>query len=204
MSLPISRSQAIKACAWLKGCFGKEIREEIFEPFTIDHICAIACQETAYVWVNWINRYTPSEILAGCVFDATGDTPETIGDRSAFPKNTAAFIAKFGREFADMLVVEGNKSREMRGFKPWGKLYKGYGIFQYDLQFVIEDEEFFRLKKWHNIRECMNRCVKELRRTFSAQGDIPEAIRAYNGSGVKARQYRDNVLQFFEWSKTVE
>lgn len=201
--LPISRKQAIRLIGWIKGCFGKEIQAAVFAPFTIDHICGIICQETGYVLIGWIDDYTPHEILAGCVFDATGDTVDTEGERNAFPRNTSSFRAKFGDDFSNLLIEEGNKSRKMRGFKPWGKIYKGYGIFQYDLQFVLEDEAFFRLLQWHDFRRCLDRCLGELRRTYAREGNIPEAIRAYNGSGPRARQYRENVLVYTEISKGI-
>ena len=192
--LPISKIQAGAACRWLKGCWGAELRAAAFGPFTVDHLCAIACQETAYFWLPLINKLTPAEILARCVLDASGDYPGTV--RSAFPKNTTVFRAQFGEDFASILIGEANKTRALRGMgpKPW--IYKGYGIFQYDLQFVMEDESFFRLRQWHDFRQSLARCIKELRRTYAAHGDVSEAIRAYNGSGPAARQYRDNVLVY--------
>ncbi|MFZ4597832.1 MAG: hypothetical protein ACOYNN_04230 [Terrimicrobiaceae bacterium] len=202
MSLPITRPQAVRAVTWLKACFGDEIRAAVAAPFSIDHICAIACQETAYFWLPFIDKMTPSSVLARCVLDATGNTPQTAGQRNAFPKNTAAFRAKFGSVFTDQLIEEGNKTRIVRGFKPWSQLYNGYGIFQYDLQFVLTDRAFFENRMWYDIRKCLDRCMGELRRTYARHGTIPEAIRAYNGSGPKARQYRDNVLAYSKISAT--
>lgn len=194
MSLPITKQQAVIACRWLKGCWGDEIRAAVPAPFTVDHICGIACQETAYFWLPLINKLAPTEILARCVLDASGDYPGT--SRSAFPKNTTVFRAHFGEEFASILIGESNKTRALRGFGPKQWIYKGYGIFQYDLQFVLEDESFFRLRQWYDFRQTLARCIKELRRTYAAQGNVPEAIRAYNGAGPAARQYRDNVLAY--------
>jgi hypothetical protein len=198
-TLPIGKGQALQACTWLKSNFGDEIRAAVFAPFTIDHVCAIACQETAYFWLKFVGKLTPAEVLGRCVLDGSGDVEGS--SRSAFPRNTAAFIERCGKDFADMLVVEGNKTRALRGMKPWGKVYKGYGIFQYDLQFVIEDEVFFRERQWYDARKVVDRCMMELRRTYARHGDVKEAIRAYNGSGQRARQYAENVMQFLEWSK---
>jgi len=199
--LPISKKQAQKAVAWLKGCFGDEIKAAMPQPFNTDHFCAIVCQETAYFWLPFVDKLTPNEVLARCVLDGSGDVPNTT--RNAFPKNTAAFISRLGKDFADMLVVEGNKTRAIRGLKPWGKIYKGYGLAQYDLQFVLEDEPFFRLKQWGDIRKVLDRCAMELRRTYARHGNIKEAIRAYNGSGPRARQYAENVMAYYEVSKSV-
>ena len=202
MSLPINKAQARKACGWLKGCFGDEIREAVFAPFTIDHICAIACQETAYFWLQFIDQMQPAEVLARCILDGSGDVRGA--PRSAFPKNTEAFIQRMGIDLADVLVVEGNKTRKLRGLRPWGKVYKGYGIFQYDLQFVLVDEKFFRARQWYDFDHTLVRLLMELRRTYAAQGTVEEAIRAYNGSGSRARQYRENVIQYVEWCSAVD
>jgi hypothetical protein len=202
MSLPITKPQALRACAWLKGCFGDEIRAAVFAPFTVDHLCAIACQETAYFWLPFIDRLTPAEVLARCVLDGSGDAAGTT--RNAFPRNTAAFAKRFGPAFTQLLVDEGNRTRALRGLRPWAKIYKGYGLFQYDLQFVLEDEAFFRLRQWHDFRRTLDRCLLELRRTWARHSDLREAIRAYNGSGPAARQYAANVLQYAEWSRTVK
>lgn len=200
MSLPITARQATKACGWLKSCFGEEIKAAVFQPFTVDHICGIACQETAYFWLPFIDKLTPAQIVARCVLDGSGDV--TGAPRSAFPKNTEAFRAKYGKQFTDMLIAEGNETRKIRGLKPWEKIYKGYGIFQYDLQFVQDDEKFFRLRQWHDFRKSLDRCLLELRRTYARFGSISEAIRAYNGSGPSARVYRNNVLFYADVSKS--
>ena len=203
MSLPISRQQAVTASRWLKGCWGDEIRAAVPAPFTVDHICGIVCQETAYFWLPLINKHTPAEILARCVLDATGNTPDTVGQRQAFPQNTGAFKWRFGSVFTSILIEEGNKTRVLRGFKPWQQIYNGYGIFQYDLQFVMEDESFFRLKQWYDFGACLDRCLRELRRTYARHGNVSNAIMAYNGAGAAARAYRNNVLAFAEISAGV-
>lgn len=201
MNLPITKDQARTACQWLKDCFGPELRAAAPAPFTADHLCGIACQETAYFWLPLVSRLTPAELLARCVLDASGDIAGS--SRSAFPKNTAAFIARYGGDFADLLIEEGNTTRTLRGYKPWRKLYKGYGIFQYDLQFVIEDEAFFRRKQWHDLSCVLERVARELRRTHARHQDVKEAIRAYNGAGPAARRYADNVMFYTEIARAI-
>jgi lysozyme len=85
------------------------------------------------------------------------------------------------------------------GPKQW--VYKGYGIFQYDLQFVREhggrDEGYFRFRQWYDFAVCLDRVMGELNGIYARNGgDLWEAVRAYNGSGPHARAYRDNVRQF--------
>jgi len=180
--------------------FGGSIRSATNgTPFSPALLCGVACQETAYVWLPLITKagstITPDQVVARCVLDASGDVP--TAPRSAFPRNTAAFRAKYDRAFADMLVGEANATRALRGFGPKDWVYKGYGIFQYDLQFVVEDEGYFRFKQWYDFGVCLGRVMKELKSIYARNGgNLWEAVRAYNGGGQAARNYRDNVKEF--------
>jgi hypothetical protein len=194
---PINRLQAIKASDWLKRNFGQQIADAVTDtPYSVDHICGIACQETAYVWLAHDKELSPEEICAICVLDGSGDFKPAENPRSAFPRNTAAFRAKYGDEFTDMLIAEGNKSRKIRGMGPVDWIYKGYGIFQYDLQFVRDDEQFFRQKLWYDFGECLKRLMKELKRVWNDYNDLFAAIKAYNGSGKRAEVYAQNVIAY--------
>jgi hypothetical protein len=166
-------------------------------PFTKELLYAIACQETAIYFTRWINDHTPEEVLGRCVFDASGDAN---GTRGAFPKNTAAFIAKYGQQLADELIEEANKTRALRGWGPKRWVYAGYGIFQYDLQHILTDEVFFRQKMWYHIDACLNRVIKELQTKWKAHpNDLFNTVKAYNGSGSRAENYANHVLQFLSW-----
>lgn len=194
--LPISLANAKKVAQWLKGNYGPKI-EAICKgtPFPPHIVCAIASQETAIYWIKVTDRMTPDEILARSVYDASGDTAND--PRSVFPKNTGAFRAKYGDEFTDMLIKEANETRRvMRGFGPKDWVYKGYGIFQYDLQAVTEDEAFFREKRWYDIDECLKRVIKELESKYAHCKDLWLSVKAYNGSGPRATQYMHNVQRF--------
>ena len=191
---PITDRQARIAIQWLDGCFGEEVNKAVKSPFTASDLYGIVCQETAYFWLQFLGRLTPKDIVARCVLDGSGDVAGT--SRSAFPKNTAEFRSKYGNEFTETLIKEGNKTRLLRGLRPWSKIYKGYGIFQYDLQFVKMDEYFFRERQWYVFNACLLRCVGELDRTYARWGTVPEAIRAYNGAGPRARAYAVNVAYF--------
>lgn len=203
MPLPISKAQAIKSITWLKTNFGAQLAKAVENsPFSVDTICGIACQETANVWVSWIGKKTPEEILGLCVFDASGDYPGT--QRSAFPKNAAAFRAKLGDAFADDLIAEANASRKVRGLGPNQWLYKGYGIFQYDLQFVTTDRAFFEQKQWYSIDKCIDKVMKELSFKWNIYHDMFKTIKGYNGSGARAEEYANNVTVFISYSNEVK
>jgi hypothetical protein len=179
----------------MKSNFGTAIQTAVNgTPFSLDLICGIACQETAYFWISFLDSLSTADILQRCVLDASGDFPGT--QRSAFPKNTTAFQKRYGDEFTQLLIDEANKTRELRGFGPKDWVYKGYGIYQYDLQAVTDDEAFFRERKWYDFAQCLDRVMKELKEKYKTQKDIWKAIKAYNGSGDAATRYANNVIQF--------
>lgn len=211
--LPIGETSARRVTRWLMGHFGPQLTAAVAHlPFTPAHLCAIVCQETAYFWLPLLKRLEAEGtyandpaalvdlILARCVLDAGGDHPSV--PRSAFPVNTAAFRAAYGSEFTAMLIAEANATRALRGFQPHHWVYKGYGIFQYDLQYVKKDEAFFRDRRWRDFDACLAKCVGELESKLAAQhGDLWEAIRAYNGRGPRAERYRENVRTFTAWAQ---
>lgn len=202
MPLPLSKAQALKAIAWMKQNFMSDMEAAVQgTPFSTDILCGIACQETASVWLSWIGKKTVDEVLGLCVFDASGDFPGT--QRSAFPRNTDAFRNAYGDEFTNMLIAEANRSRKERQLPPRNWVYKGYGIYQYDLQAVKGDEAFFRGKQWYQYSRCLAKAMAELKNKFQIQKDLFKAIRAYNGAGPRAQEYANNVMVFTSYSKEV-
>lgn len=196
--LPLSRSKCLLTADWLEFHYGNDFAA-ITEvtPFTKELLYAIACQETAIYFYDWTKDHTKEEVLGRCVFDASGDAN---GTRKAFPKNTSAFIERYGQDLADMLIAEANKTRAMRGFGPKQWVYAGYGLFQYDLQHILTDEVFFREKRWYKMEHCLEKVMKELRSKWAAHpNDLFHTVKAYNGSGSRAENYANNVLQFLDW-----
>jgi hypothetical protein len=131
MNLPLSKNQVTKGAAWLHANFGAEIAQAVSgKPYSASIVCAIACKETGFIWIGRTNM--PAAVLLPLlVGDASGDVAGH--PRNAFPKNTAEFRAEFGDAFADDLIAESNAARALRGLPPAHIVYKGYGIFQYDL-----------------------------------------------------------------------
>lgn len=198
--IPINQKQCDTCTNWMREHFADPFTKAVADtPFDVDLLYAIACQETAVYWLSWINDHTADEILARCVFDASGDVDH---NRSAFPKNTADFIGRFGHKAADLLIAEANATRALRGFGPKQWVYAGYGIFQYDLQYYIPDPDFFKLKQWYSIDNCLDRALKELKEKWAAHpNDLFATVKAYNGSGPAAENYANCVLQFLNWIK---
>jgi hypothetical protein len=201
LNLPLTQSECLTCASWLDAQFGDKIGAAVQgSPFEKALIYAIACQETAIEWVSWLHRLSPPDILARCVFDASGDVN---GTRMAFPKNTPAFIAKYGQPLANMLMAEANATRALHGWsaKPW--VYAGYGLFQYDIQNILTDPDFFEKKLWYDINACVSKVMLELNDKWKAHpGDLFNTVKAYNGSGQRADNYAGNVFQFLAWIKT--
>lgn len=206
MALPLGKTQAQEAALWLRQHFEGQINEMIAgTPWSIELVCAIACQETAQRWIRWIDNYDAETILARCVFDASGEPEFPTAVRSAFPKNRDVFRAHYGNEFLQMLIDEGNKQRAMpqpgypNGYRAATYLYKGYGIFQYDLQHITTDRQFFEQKQWYHMTYCLQRLVDELNRKARLSNNLHGIVKAYNGAGTRAENYANNVMQFVEW-----
>ena len=137
--------------------------------------------------------------MARCVFDASGDAN---GTRLAFPKNTAAFVEKYGQSLADMLIAEANATRALHGWAPKQWVYAGYGIFQYDIQAIVTDPDFFEKKQWYSIEVCLTKVISELQAKWRIHtGDLFNTVKAYNGTGTRADNYAKNVFQFLSWIK---
>jgi hypothetical protein len=202
-SLPISKTSALKCARWLTQHFDGKLRAAVQgKPYAMKHLCAIVCQETAYKWLPWIDSQSVQTIVERAVYDASGDYPGT--ERTAFPVDTAAFRGRFGSELTDMLIEEANKTRRMQNYSDKQWVYKGYGLFQYDLQAMLTDPDFFTRRGWYSFSTSLEKATGELDKKLIAQnGDLWEAIRAYNGRGARARQYAANVRIFTEYCAEV-
>lgn len=127
---------------WFKTEFHKKIEAAIKgTPFTLDMLTAIASQETGYIWGNLREKPLPTaRILELCVGD-TLDAPS----RSAFPKNKADLLKDPNGNTMFAIARKGledmARETDITDFKNVVKKYPdkfchGFGIFQYDLQFL--------------------------------------------------------------------
>lgn len=204
MNMPLTHTEVIKAANWISKNFADKIAKAVAgSPFNINHVISIALQESAQDWLPWIDHYSTSQILSCIISDPTGDQPGTV--RNVWPQNLTVFKTKYP-DLVEMLVSEGNKFRSMpkpnypNGWQPRTWLYKAWGIFQYDIQAIKWDVEFFRNKEWYSFDSCLKRLMAELNsKLVIAKGDPWLAIERYNGAGQAAKEYRQNVMQFHEW-----
>jgi len=203
MNLPLTKQQVVKGTGWLIANFGPNISNAVSgKPYSRSIVCAIACKEAGFIWISRTDAMAAAALLPLLVGDASGDVAGA--PRSAFPKNTAAFRAKFGAPFTNKLIGEANNARSLRGLPPAKIVYKGYGIFQYDLQHVLTDQDFFENLRWHTMSACLAKLALELDRTFAdSHGDVRGGVRRYNGSGPNAETYADHVMAFAEFAQPI-
>jgi len=151
---------------WLRDTFGGRIDDAVAgTPFKPNLIIAIAMQETGFIWKPQSKTKTPDEVLALCVGD-TLDYPK----RKAFPRTRALLEAEpRGKEMFKVarkaLVNLGTINKTYKNIAEANpdKMCHGFGMFQYDLQFFLEDPDFFIDRKWASFDGTLGRCVKELR-----------------------------------------
>ena len=158
------------AISWFKQQFQSDINNALHgSPFSLDLLTAIACQETGYIW-NTTRRYLPVPgVLQLCVGDSIDDT----GGRTAFPRNKAALLAKANGARMFQIARKGlvDVSQYVTSYRPAAsspnKFCHGFGIFQYDLQFFLNNPGYFLGESWADFRKCLALCVSEL---TTAQG----------------------------------
>lgn len=162
-----------KNLLWFKTTFGNQIQNSITNtPFDLDLLTAIAYQETGYLWSRMIGKTDLNNLLLCC----TGDTIDSPS-RSAFPKNKTELLA----------YIQGDKMftiarHALKDVGNWDNTYKklfesnqnkfcrGYGIFQYDLQYFKKNPNYFLNRKWANFESCLILFIEELK---SAHKKVP-------------------------------
>lgn len=191
------------AAHWLMAHYGDAVRAVQTSRYTAALLCAIACQESGYVWYPFSKKgqHDAAQILRLMVLD-------NVSPRCAFPRNTDTFRHDDRvQELLPMLIAASDASRVARGIKATGNLLYGYGIFQYDLQNILDDKPFWQDRPagappeqqglWGDFEACAARLIKELDRKFAAHpNDRAAAIAAYNGSGPNAKAYAGIILSY--------
>lgn len=214
---------------WFKEQFREEIEAEIAgTPFDLDMLVAVACQETGEIWP--ILRKKPlsrEEIVALCV----GDTLDSDKGRKAFPKTKAHLVAKPNGqamfEVARKALVD--MARHITSYAGAAsnpkKFCHGFGVFQRDLQFFLEDPDYFLERKYERFDETLKHCLGELRRGLTTLGfqhkptltdfEFACVAIAYNTGGFDpdkelkqghfngTRFYGEEIFRFVQLSRTV-
>ena len=166
---------------WFFEQFGTRVTQE-FQDTNIPPalVGAIALQETGYLWNGFwrAGADTEKQFLALCVGD-------TVSSRSYFPKSHSELIAapKGQKAFKALRKALEEVAKIRAKFRRYanGKynILYGYGIFQYDILFYEEfdDYDFFIEHKWKDFDECLSRLKRVMlknmrRRNFTTTDDL--------------------------------
>ena len=157
---------------WFKQTFRTQLQNATQQtPYSIDLLCALAYQETGYIWSSMAGKLSLDEIALLSVGD-TLDTP----NRKAFPKNKQALLnAPNG---AAMFAIAREQlvkmAKHVKGYSGAvanpNKFCHGFGIFQYDLQHYLTNPTYFLEKKWSDVDTCFSHCIEELNAAKARQG----------------------------------
>lgn len=219
---------------WFKRNFHPPIATAVAgTAFDIDLVAALACQETGHIWSALRRKSFPVDrILKLCVGDTIDFNPSTGKGRKAFPRTKADLIAKpNGQRMFDLArkaLVD--MAPHVPGFSGAvanpNKFCHGFGMFQYDLQFFLEDPEYFLDARYETFGETLRKCVEELKaaaRRIDLDEKSPLEDRemaavaiAYNtgsfnpAKGLKqgffngTRFYGEEIFDFLRLSRTVQ
>lgn len=157
---------------WFKQTFRTQLQNATQQtPYSIDLLCALAYQETGYIWSSMAGKLSLAEIALLAVGD-TLDTP----NRKAFPKDKQALLnAPNG---AAMFAIAREQlvkmAKHVKGYSGAvanpNKFCHGFGIFQYDLQHYLTNPTYFLEKKWSDVDTCFSHCIEELNAAKARQG----------------------------------
>ena len=154
------------AIAWFKQEFRPRIEPVLRgTPFTLDLLTAIACQETGYLWNRLRKQMPVARVLELCV----GDTLDASAGRRAFPQTKAELLSKpNGQAMFDLArqalveMAEHIPDYRKAAANP-NKFCHGFGIFQYDLQFFLQEPDYFLQRRYADFDAALNKAVGELR-----------------------------------------
>lgn len=162
---------------WFKDQFGLAIELAVADtPFNLDMLAALACQETGYIWASLRRKGQPlSEILELCVGD-------TLDRGQTFPKNRADLerVAGGKEMFASARAALVHLAKFVPSYagaaQNPNKFCKGFGIFQYDLQFFGPKTASYFLSGYADFPISLKRCIKELHEAM-ARAKIPSGTK---------------------------
>ena len=154
------------AIAWFKQEFRPRIEPVLRgTPLTLDLLTAIACQETGYLWNRLRKQMPVARVLQLCV----GDTLDASAGRRAFPQTKAELLSKpNGQAMFDLArqalveMAEHIPDYRKAAANP-NKFCHGFGIFQYDLQFFLQEPDYFLQRRYADFDAALDKAVGELR-----------------------------------------
>src|SRR3954463_10010390 len=151
--------------AWFKQQFKDKINTATAgTPFTLNMLAALACQESGEVWpILRKHQLSTQDILALCV----GDTIDAPG-RGTFPETKAELVTtENGAQMFDiahqaLVDMAQHITAYQKIAQRANKFCHGFGIFQYDIQFFLDDPAFFLNKRYADFDACLSKVLGEL------------------------------------------
>lgn len=149
---------------WFKEQFGSAISQAVAgTPFDLDMLAALASQETGYIWASLRRKDLPiPDILKLCVGD-------TLDRTQTFPKNRADLERVDGGKamFASARAALVEMAKVIHSYADAAnnpnKFCKGFGIFQYDLQFFGPKTSAYFMGGYADFATSLTRCITELK-----------------------------------------
>jgi hypothetical protein len=159
---------------WLKSQCQPALEAAIAgTPLTVDFMVALACQETGEVWPQLRRKgLSLAQVLALCV----GDTLDADKGRSAFPTTKAALLAvpQGAQMFAIARQALVDMAQQIPAYAPAAakpnKFCHGFGLFQRDLQFFLDDPDYFLNQDYARLDKTIALALDELRRGLRKLG----------------------------------
>lgn len=159
---------------WLKTEFQAAMEVAITgTPLTVDFLAALACQETGEVWpILRRAGHGTDRILVLCV----GDTLDADKGRSAFPKTKSDLVAapQGQQMFAIARQALIDMAKHVQAYAPAAarpnKFCHGFGLFQRDLQFFLDDPDYFLSKDYEQFDKSLGEALAELKRAIEKLG----------------------------------
>lgn len=160
--------------SWLKTEFQPALELAILgTPLTVDFMVALACQETGELWPILRRKgLGRDEVLALCV----GDTLDADKGRSAFPKTKADLVAasQGPQMFAIARQALIDMAKHVPPYRPAAanstKFCHGFGLFQRDLQFFLNDPGYFLNRDYEQFDKTLGEALGELKRALKKLG----------------------------------
>jgi hypothetical protein len=188
---------------WFHGEFaGPVAASAAGTPFRPELIMSIAVREVGYLVQRMrVAGLTTDQILIRCVGDTIERTPPRFpsdrGDLEDEPDGEQMF--QIAREALAGIAEFSNSYRSVYDNKP-DAFCRGFGIFQYDLQFFLDDPGFFLDRQWGRFDRCLACFLQELydalarnrwrgRQSLTFEEDVGLAI-AYNAGRYRPERGR--------------
>ena len=165
---------------WFHGKFRNQVIAATHgTPFRPDFLVAISMKETGYLISRMLKAgLGTSEILLRCVGDTIDRHKDKFTDDAASLATVDDADHTLFRICRDALESVAPFSRGYaRVFRKRPTAFcRGFGIFQYDLQFFENDRDFFLERQWDSFDACLEHFIRELEEAQARNDWLGKAV----------------------------